>query len=242
MIEVTDCEKCPALVACRKCIVNGLGKPGASIMFVGQNPGVEEDDEGKPFVGKSGRLLRLLCDAAGIPTSMVYRTNAVRCHSPGNRIPKHDEIVNCRPYLMQEIQELNPAVIVTLGQVPLQSLIAIDGGEGYHNDLNYWESECDALVEVWQQDVTRWQGLDKQGRLNDFPGGKPRKPKMTPKPKPPKRVHVTLKDTAGQTLHPIDITAPVIPTYHPAFLMRGKWDYSELVIAHFEKARRIAEQ
>ncbi len=74
---------------------------------MGQGPGEEENDDGRPFVGKSGQLLRLLCDAAGIPMSLVYRENAVRCWSgPGNRKPTPDEVRNCRPYLIDTLRYL----------------------------------------------------------------------------------------------------------------------------------------
>ena len=242
LLQVTECERCPALVACRHSIVNGRGREGARLMLVGQNPGVDEDQEGKAFIGKSGKLLRLLCDAAGIAVSDVWLVNSVRCHSPGNRVPKQDEINNCRPYLIEEIITLKPAAIVSLGQVALQSLIGMDGGVGYHQELMYWENECESIIDLWQDEVVRWQGLTRIERLNIFPNGKPKKPKLALKPKLPKKVHVTLKDSAGHTFFQQDTGIPVIPTYHPAFLMRGQWNYSEIVISHLEKARRIVER
>lgn len=235
MFTIDECERCLGLVACRSQIVNGHGRENPLICFVGQNPGQNEDKAGRPFVGKSGLLLKTLCDAAGISSSMIYRTNAVRCLSPGNRKPKRDEIDNCRPHLIAELYEIKPRVIVTLGEVPLTALWGLSNMESFQTDLMYWEDECHELLNEWTNAVNAWQNTDKKER-----GRKPLKPKLPPKPKPPKARHLPLKDVAGQTLEQGDTGLPIIPSYHPAFLMRGKWNYAELVIAHLEKAKRLA--
>jgi len=116
-----DCNRCPALSRCRKHIVGGRGTPGG-LCFVGLAPGEEEDAQGKAFVGPSGQLLRLLCEMAGISPQTVYLVNAIRCHPPGNRRPTVAEIRACRPYLLEELQTVKPAIIVTLGDVALQSI------------------------------------------------------------------------------------------------------------------------
>lgn len=216
---------------CRHQIVQGAGDPSARILFVGQNPGAQEDKEGKPFVGPSGKLLGHLCDAAGINRGSVWRTNAVRCASPGNRPPKRDEILNCRDYLIEEIRELNPAVIVTLGATPLTSLYAMGEDRQHVLNMAHWEDECKALEEEWadlnQETVAK--------------GEKPlRKFKPPLKPKAPKLRAAAIKDVAGHTLIQPDTGIPMIATYHPSFLMRGNWEQSTMVIEHFKKAQRIA--
>lgn len=236
MTAPLDCGKCPALAGCRTQVVPGYGKPNPLVMFVGQNPGRDEDKQGRPFVGRSGALLALLCEAALIPRSGIYRTNAVRCLSPGNRKPKKDEIEACRGFLIEEIKEIQPSVIVTLGEVPLISLYGLASYNDYLGELAYWEWECETLIEGWQNEVDEWVALDKKLR-----GLKPKRPKMPIKPKPAKSQHIAIKDIAGHMVTQPDTGVPMIPSYHPAFLMRGNWGTSELVIAHLEKARKIAE-
>ena len=240
-MQVEECVLCPRLVACRRQIVNGVGRPTAKIMFVGQNPGEEEDIEGKPFMGKSGNLLRLLCDSAGINPIQVYRTNAVRCHSPGNAKPKKDEILNCRDYLIDEIREVNPAVIIALGEVPIQSLYSFAGDVSHSTVLMQYQDDCADLMNGWQSELETWNLMTPAGRKEYFPSGRPKKPKLPAKPRPAKPIHTAVRDVAGHTLVQPDTGIPLIASYHPAFLMRGNWQMSELVIAHFEKARRIAE-
>ena len=233
--EVNNCTRCPALCAARSQIVNGVGKANAPIMFVGQNPGVFEDKDGVPFVGKSGQLLALMCDAAGIPRGSIYRTNAVRCFSPGNRKPKREEVENCRDYLIEEILEVNPAVIVTLGDTALQALCALDGGYTHNTQLQVWQNKCDQLQSDYDEALLTWMGAGAPR------GQKPAKPKLPLKPRRSAPPTTTIKDVAGHTLTQRDTGIPLIPTYHPAYLMRGKWEQCEQVIAHLAKAKRVAE-
>ncbi|WP_049969497.1 uracil-DNA glycosylase [Haladaptatus cibarius] len=122
-LEVTDCEQCPALVDCRSQIVNGTGPEDADLLFVGEGPGANEDEQGEPFVGRSGSVLDDRLRDAGLSRADVRITNCVRCRPPENRDPTKEELGNCRAYLEREIELVNPDVIVTLGKVPSQHLL-----------------------------------------------------------------------------------------------------------------------
>ncbi len=174
---VLSCERCPALVKCRKRIVNGAGITDAKIAFIGEGPGENEDRQGRPFIGKAGRVLHILQWAAGIDQFKVYHTNATRCF--GRRTPTGQEIDNCHDYLIAELKELNPSVIVSLGGPALRSLY---------------------------------------------------------------RPGVAIGAVMGFTLYNDELPGiPIIPTYHPSYIMRGHWNETTLVLAHFRKAKHIAD-
>lgn len=119
---VRECTKCP-LHESRTKIVNPFGNLSRpSILFVGEAPGQQEDQAGRPFVGLSGHLLATAVRLLGIPTDEVAMTNAVRCHPPANRTPKAKEIEACNEYLWQDIEDIDPKVIVTLGGKALQAV------------------------------------------------------------------------------------------------------------------------
>ncbi|MGI9577746.1 MAG: uracil-DNA glycosylase [Microthrixaceae bacterium] len=115
--------------ACRLCesrsqVVFGMGDPAADLMFVGEGPGAEEDRQGLPFVGRSGKLLdRLMAEEMGLTRETAYIANVVKCRPPENRDPKPDEIAACRPYLEQQIELIDPAVVVTLGNFASKLLL-----------------------------------------------------------------------------------------------------------------------
>jgi uracil-DNA glycosylase len=115
--------------ACRLCegrtqVVFGMGDPAADLLFVGEGPGAEEDRQGLPFVGRSGKLLdRLMAEEMGLTRDSVYIANVVKCRPPDNRDPKPDEIAACRPYLEQQVALIEPRVIVTLGNFPSKLLL-----------------------------------------------------------------------------------------------------------------------
>jgi DNA polymerase len=120
---VTECTRCPALVDSRSRIVNGVGPEDADLLFIGEGPGAKEDEQGEPFVGRSGTVLDDGLRDVGLARSDVRISNCVRCRPPENRDPKKDELANCRGYLEQEISRLDPEVIVTLGKVPSEHLL-----------------------------------------------------------------------------------------------------------------------
>jgi DNA polymerase len=125
-LAVPNCERCPALVESRSRIVNGVGPADADLVFVGEAPGADEDAEGEPFVGPSGRVLDQALRDAGLSRTDVRITNCVRCRPPENRDPHVEELENCRGYLETEIARLDPELIVTLGKVPAEHLLDRD--------------------------------------------------------------------------------------------------------------------
>jgi DNA polymerase len=110
-------------------VVFGMGDPHADLMFIGEGPGAEEDLQGLPFVGRSGKLLdRLMAEEMGLTRDSVYIANVVKCRPPGNRDPKPDEIEACWPYLEEQIRLIEPKVIVTLGNFSARLLLATKVG------------------------------------------------------------------------------------------------------------------
>ena len=125
-LEVTECTRCPELVDSRSQIVNGAGPEDADMLFVGEGPGEIEDQQGEPFVGRSGTILDDTLREKGLARADVRITNCVRCRPPENRDPTKQELENCRGYLEQEIDIVDPDVIVTLGKVPSEHLLDRD--------------------------------------------------------------------------------------------------------------------
>ena len=122
-LDVTECERCPALCESRSRIVNGVGPADADLLFVGEAPGANEDQEGEPFVGRSGDVLTEALRDRGLARRDVRITNCVRCRPPENRDPSAEELANCRGYLETEIERVAPELIVTLGKVPAEHLL-----------------------------------------------------------------------------------------------------------------------
>ena len=122
-VVAADCTLCP-LSGGRTNVVFGTGDPGADLMFVGEGPGAEEDQQGLPFVGRSGQLLdKLLAQEIGLERSQVYITNVVKCRPPANRDPEPEEIAACRPYLQRQVELVAPRVLVTLGNFATKVLL-----------------------------------------------------------------------------------------------------------------------
>lgn len=122
-ICVNECERCPELVDSRSRIVNGVGPIDADLLFVGEGPGKNEDEQGEPFVGRSGSVLDEALGEAGVLREEVRITNCVRCRPPENRDPTKEELANCRGYLDDEIETVDPTLVVTLGKVPSEHLL-----------------------------------------------------------------------------------------------------------------------
>jgi DNA polymerase len=116
-----DCQRC-GLSAARTKLVFGVGHARPKLLFVGEGPGQEEDLQGLPFVGRAGQLLTAGISALGLTRDDVYIANVVKCRPPDNRVPAPDEIAACAPILQRQIELLDPALIVTLGNVPLKAL------------------------------------------------------------------------------------------------------------------------
>ena len=115
------CVKC-VLAKTRTQVVYGVGNPNADLMFIGEAPGRDEDEQGKPFVGRAGQLLTDIIKAMKLTRDDVYIANVVKCRPPENRNPETEELDACRPYIRQQVEIIQPRVIVTLGRFALQSL------------------------------------------------------------------------------------------------------------------------
>jgi len=123
---VAQCRACP-LHAKRTQTVFGRGAPQARLLFIGEGPGYEEDQQGTPFVGKAGQLLDRMIAAMQFQPAEVYIANIVKCRPPGNRNPEPGEAEACLPYLQRQIEIVRPEVIVLLGAVALQYLLGVRG-------------------------------------------------------------------------------------------------------------------
>lgn len=120
--EIRVCRRC-RLCEGRTNAVPGEGRADARIMFIGEGPGLQEDRQGRPFVGPAGQLLTELLAQAGLQRDDVFITNIVKCRPPDNREPQPDEIAACRDYLDAQIAVVNPRIICTLGRPALQTLV-----------------------------------------------------------------------------------------------------------------------
>lgn len=112
--EAATCTRC-RLAQGRTQVVYGVGDPHADLMFIGEGPGFHEDRQGEPFVGAAGQLLNRMLAEIELRREDVYIANVVKCRPPGNRDPYPDEIEACTPWLNEQIEGIDPAVIVTLG-------------------------------------------------------------------------------------------------------------------------------
>jgi DNA polymerase len=120
--EVSICKLCPLHVG-RTNAVPGEGHADTEVVFVGEGPGFNEDQQGRPFVGAAGTLLNELLKAIGWRREEVFITNVVKCRPPQNRDPEPNEIAACAPYLKRQLEVLDPAVVVTLGRYSLQTFM-----------------------------------------------------------------------------------------------------------------------
>ncbi|MHB1543584.1 MAG: uracil-DNA glycosylase [Gammaproteobacteria bacterium] len=123
--RVSGCERCP-LCRTRTQTVFGSGSRHADWLFVGEAPGAEEDRQGLPFVGRAGQLLTSMIEAMGLERNGVFISNVLKCRPPGNRDPAPDEIKACLPYLDRQISLLKPKIVVVLGRIAAQSLLATE--------------------------------------------------------------------------------------------------------------------
>jgi len=122
--DIGDCTRC-GLSRGRKNIVFGVGNPKADIMFIGEGPGADEDEQGEPFVGRAGQLLNNMIAAMGLRREDVYIANVVKCRPPQNRAPERDEIETCSPFLMRQVDVIRPKIIVALGATAAKTLLGM---------------------------------------------------------------------------------------------------------------------
>jgi len=131
--RVRSCTKCAHLASSRTQTVFGVGNPNAEIMFIGEAPGADEDHQGEPFVGRAGQLLMKIIKAMGFGREDVYIANILKCRpdmpagSFGNRAPTPAEMQMCRPYLLEQIDIIQPKVLIALGAVAVEGLLGARG-------------------------------------------------------------------------------------------------------------------
>jgi uracil-DNA glycosylase family 4 len=131
--RVRACTKCAHLACSRTQTVFGVGNPDADLMFIGEAPGVDEDQQGEPFVGRAGQLLTRILKAMNFAREDVYIANILKCRpdtprgSFGNRPPTPKEMQTCRPYLVEQIEIIQPTVLVALGAVAVEGLLGRRG-------------------------------------------------------------------------------------------------------------------
>ncbi|MCC6616570.1 MAG: uracil-DNA glycosylase [Anaerolineae bacterium] len=167
--QVRPCTKCELHLS-RTRAVPGAGNPNSEIMFIGEGPGYHEDQQGLPFVGRSGDYLVSLLKLIGLTRDQVFITNVVKCRPPGNRDPLPDEILTCKPYLDSQVDIIDPLVIVTLGRFsmaryfPGAKITQIHGKPKYENGRAYYPMfhpaaalRAQALMPQMEADIKRLQ-------------------------------------------------------------------------------------
>jgi DNA polymerase len=129
--RVAVCTKCPNLASTRTQTVFGVGNPDADLMFVGEAPGADEDAQGEPFVGRAGQLLTKIIETMGLKRSDVYIANILKCRpdmprgSSGNRPPTPAEMQTCLPFLLEQIDIIQPKVLIALGATAVEGLLGV---------------------------------------------------------------------------------------------------------------------
>lgn len=124
--QVAGCAACDLLCKTRTQTVFGVGNTQAQWLVVGEAPGAEEDRQGEPFVGRAGQLLNAMLLAIGLPRENVFIANVLKCRPPGNRDPRPEEVSNCLPFLSRQIALLEPKIMLAVGRIAAQNLLATD--------------------------------------------------------------------------------------------------------------------
>jgi uracil-DNA glycosylase len=123
--EVADCRKC-GLAGCRTRTVFGVGDRVAQWLVVGEAPGADEDRQGEPFVGRAGQLLNSMLRGIGLAREQVFIANVLKCRPPNNRDPERGEVEQCLPYLERQVALLQPRIMLAVGRIAAQNLLATD--------------------------------------------------------------------------------------------------------------------
>jgi len=125
--DLGDCHRCK-LAGGRNTIVFGEGNPRAALVFIGEGPGADEDEQGRPFVGRAGQLLNRMIQAIGLKRQEVYICNVVKCRPPGNRTPEKDETDTCSPFLFRQVEAIQPRLICCLGAPAMRTVLGLKEG------------------------------------------------------------------------------------------------------------------
>lgn len=142
---VSDCTKCE-LHTSRTQTVFGVGNKNADLLIIGEAPGRDEDLQGEPFVGRAGQLLNAMLSAIGFQRDQVYIANILKCRPPNNRDPKPEEAEACDPWLQQQIELIQPGVILALGRIAAQKLLNTDQSLGALRSKQYNYSGIPLIV------------------------------------------------------------------------------------------------
>src|SRR5437763_11024490 len=124
--DIGDCTRCKLHTLGRTQVVFGVGRADADLMFVGEAPGADEDEQGIPFIGRAGQLLTKIIEAIDLKRDDVYIANIIKCRPPQNRNPEPDEVASCEPFLFRQVDIIKPKVIVALGKYAAQTLLRTD--------------------------------------------------------------------------------------------------------------------
>jgi uracil-DNA glycosylase len=170
--DLGDCHRCK-LAAGRKHIVFGQGNPHAELVFVGEGPGADEDEQGLPFVGRAGRLLNRMLQLIAIERKDVYICNVVKCRPPGNRTPEAEEITACSPFLFRQIEAIQPRLVCCLGAPATKTVLGIKEGITKIHGRLYDYGSAKALATVHPAYVLRNPREEKIlredfGKIRDF--------------------------------------------------------------------------
>jgi uracil-DNA glycosylase family 4 len=125
--DLGDCQRCK-LASGRRNVVFGEGNPHAELVFVGEGPGADEDEQGLPFVGRAGQLLNRMIQMIGMKRAEVYICNVVKCRPPENRTPEKDEMETCSPFLFRQLEAIKPRLICCLGAPAVRTVLGIKEG------------------------------------------------------------------------------------------------------------------
>lgn len=168
--DILDKNVCPHLAETATQLVLGDGNPDADIVFIGEAPGKQEDEQGLPFVGASGRFLNEMLATAGLERSDVYITNIVKYRPPNNRDPLPEEKREFWPYLMHQLEVIQPKVIITLGRhsgtVFIPDLV-ISRDHGKPRKVTYHESEF-LVIPLYHPAAALYNGGMRQTLMDDF--------------------------------------------------------------------------
>jgi uracil-DNA glycosylase family 4 len=145
-VEVSGCRRCE-LCNTRTQTVFGVGDRHAELLVIGEAPGADEDLQGEPFVGRAGQLLNSMLRALGSPRETVYIANVLKCRPPGNRDPKPAEVASCLPYLQRQVDMIQPRLLLAVGRIAAQNLLATDTPIGrLRGQLHHFGTRATPLI------------------------------------------------------------------------------------------------
>lgn len=168
--EIAEMNICEELAKQATQLVMGDGNPNAEIIFIGEAPGKKEDEQGKPFVGASGRFLNEMLEAAGLVRSDIYITNIVKYRPPNNRDPSPEEKQEFWPYLMRQLEIIDPKVVITLGRHSGAAFIPdlhISSDHGKARKVRFHEHEF-LVIPLYHPAAALYNGSMRQVLINDF--------------------------------------------------------------------------